>query len=323
MHAGDGVAYVLGLADQGLALVGEPVEKIADAHFVVVIGALDRGNLVVHQQFQFGGARQRAFDPVAHGGDFAADRLPDRHDLFARRFLRLGQPHRHLGDGLGDNAQVLRTAEHMREDIEEGRRHDDGAGEPDHGGNANPRGREQGLQLTGVEIGGGEAAGGPDQGADAGENIGHARRAVVQGLQYPPELGAVVIGGAPRRRSVGHFRRLIEQLAGRGCLDLGAGALVGGGSHCCAAALALSGGERFLNGVQGGIFRRIRGFLGNVRHSVVASPLRRTIAARSVALHRRCARSAKSPQRPRSPQALSIMPARYPIGLALRKKPRW
>ncbi len=203
MDAGDGVAHVLGLADQGLALIGEPVEKIADAHFVVVVGALDRGDFVVHQRFQFGRARQRALDPVAHGGDFAADGLSDRHDLLARGVLRLGQPHRHLGDGLGDQAQVVRAAEHVREHIEEDHRHDDGAGEPDHGGNADPRGREQGLQLAGVKIGGGEAAGGPDEGAGAGEDIGHARRAVVQGLQYPPELGAVVIGGAARRRVVG------------------------------------------------------------------------------------------------------------------------
>ena len=50
---------------------------------------------------------------------------------------------------------------------------DDGAGEPDHGGKADARGREQCLQFAAVEIGGGEAAGGPDEGGDAGDDIGH------------------------------------------------------------------------------------------------------------------------------------------------------
>ena len=85
MHAGDGVAHLLGLADQRLALVGQFAEQVADAHFVVVIGALERGDFVVHQRFQLGGARQRALDAVAHGGDFAADGLADRDDLTRAR----------------------------------------------------------------------------------------------------------------------------------------------------------------------------------------------------------------------------------------------
>ena len=84
MDAGDGVAHVLGLIDQRLALVGQLAEQVADAHFVVVIGALERGDFVVHQRFQLGRARERAFDAVAHGGDFAADGLADRHDRLAR-----------------------------------------------------------------------------------------------------------------------------------------------------------------------------------------------------------------------------------------------
>ncbi len=136
----DGVAHVLGLVDQGLALVGELAEQVADAHFVVVIGALERGDFVVHQRFQLGRARERALDAVAHGGDFAADGLADRHDLFARGGLRLRQPHRHLGHGLGDQAQVLRTAEHEGEHEEEDHRHGDGADEADPGGKAAARG---------------------------------------------------------------------------------------------------------------------------------------------------------------------------------------
>ena len=127
VHAGDGVAHVLGLADQILALAGQFAEQVADAHFVVVIGALERGDFVVHQRFQLGRAGERALDPVAHGGDLAADGLADRHDLLARDCFRLRQPHRHLGHGLGDQAQVLRAAEHEGEHVEEDHRDGDGA----------------------------------------------------------------------------------------------------------------------------------------------------------------------------------------------------
>ena len=77
MHAGDGVAHLLGLADQGVALMRERLEQAADADFVVVVGALQRGHFVGDQGFEFGGARERPLDAVAHGGDFAADRLAD------------------------------------------------------------------------------------------------------------------------------------------------------------------------------------------------------------------------------------------------------
>ena len=56
-----------------------------------------------------------------------------------------------------------------------------------------------GLQFAAVEIGGGEAAGGPDEGGDAGDDIGQARRAAAQGLQDLADAGAVVIGGAARQ----------------------------------------------------------------------------------------------------------------------------
>ena len=136
MHAGNGVAHLFGLADQGLALIGQFAEQIADAHFVVVIGALERGDFVVHQRFQLGGAGQRALDAVAHGGDFAADGLADRDDRLARGGLRLGQAHGDFRHGFGDQAHVLRAAEHVGDHVEEDHRHDDGAGDADQRGNA-------------------------------------------------------------------------------------------------------------------------------------------------------------------------------------------
>ena len=187
VDAGDGVAHVLGLVDQSLALVGELAEQIADAHFVVVVGALERGDFVVHQRFQLGGAGERALDAVAHGGDFAADGVADGHDLLARGGLRLGQPHRHLGHGLGDQAQVLRAAQHVGDRVEENHRHDDGGDEPDNDGDGAARGGEQCLQFAAIEESGGKRAGGPENGGGAGHDIGHAGGPALRRLQHLAE----------------------------------------------------------------------------------------------------------------------------------------
>ena len=134
VHAGDGITHVLGLADQVLALAGQFAEQVADAHFIVVIGALERGDFVVHQRFELGRAGERALDPVAHGGHLAADGLADGDDLLARGAYRLRQPHRHLGHGLGGQAQVLRAAKHEGEHVEEDHGDDDGADHADDSG---------------------------------------------------------------------------------------------------------------------------------------------------------------------------------------------
>ena len=91
MHAGDGVAHLLGLADQGVALMRERLEQAADADFVVVVGALERGHFVGDQRLELGGARERALDAVAHGGDLAADGLADGDDRTRGRPLRARQ----------------------------------------------------------------------------------------------------------------------------------------------------------------------------------------------------------------------------------------
>ena len=94
VDAGDGVAHLLGLIDQSFALIAQLGEQVADADFVIVVGALERGHFIVDQRFQLGCARKRAFDAVAHGGNFAADGLADGHDRLARNGLRLRKPHR-------------------------------------------------------------------------------------------------------------------------------------------------------------------------------------------------------------------------------------
>src|SRR6185503_9392099 len=46
MYAGDGIAHLFGLADQSVALMRQRFEQAADADFVVVVGALERGYFV-------------------------------------------------------------------------------------------------------------------------------------------------------------------------------------------------------------------------------------------------------------------------------------
>ena len=247
MHAADGVAHLFGLIDQGLALVGQLADQIADAHFVIVIGALERGHFVVHQRFQLGGTRKRALDAVAHGGDFAADGLADRHDRLARHRFRLRQPHRHLGHGFGDQPQLLRAAEHVGEHEEEDDRDRERGGKGGERGKAGARTCKGALQLGAEQQGAGQPAGDPDGGRDAGDHIGQAGRLAVQRLQDRADRGAVVIGGAARRAFGGLLVR--EEVGGDGrCLAL-----------LAQAERLLDGGERLFGGVLG-LLRNIRHF---------------------------------------------------------------
>ena len=127
VHAVDGIADLLGLADQGIALAAEVLQQRANTHFVVVVGVFERGHLVGDQRFELGGACERALDAVAHGGHLAPDRLADGDDRLARHGLGLGQPHRDLGHRLRDQPQFLRAHGHVRERVEE-----DDRGEVDH-----------------------------------------------------------------------------------------------------------------------------------------------------------------------------------------------
>ena len=131
VDVGDGVAHLLGLADQRLALLGEAVEQIADAHLVVVVGALERRHLAVDQRLELGRAGERPLDAVAHRRDLAADRLADGDDRVPRHGVGLGEAQRRLGHRLRDRPQLLRALEHVGEHIEEDHRRADRGGEAD------------------------------------------------------------------------------------------------------------------------------------------------------------------------------------------------
>ena len=125
LHAGNGAADLLGLADQVVALMGDVLQQRANAHLVVAVGALERRDFVGDQGFEFAGARDRAFDAVAHRRDFAADRLADRHHGIAGRALGLREADRDLRHRLRDHAQFLAAPGQAGEEIEQQHRRDE------------------------------------------------------------------------------------------------------------------------------------------------------------------------------------------------------
>ncbi len=119
LHAGDGAAHLFGLADQVVALMGDVLQQRADAHFVVGIGALERCDFVGNQGFQLAGTRDRALDAVAHGGDFAADRLSHGDHGVAGGAFGLREADRDLRHRLSDHAHFLAAPGKARKEIEQ------------------------------------------------------------------------------------------------------------------------------------------------------------------------------------------------------------
>ena len=200
LHAGDGAADLLGLADQVVALMGDVLQQRADAHLVVAIGALERRDLVGNQGFEFAGARNRAFDAVAHGRDFAADRLADGHHRVAGGALGLGKADCNLRHRLRDHPKLLAAPGKARQEIEQQYRREEQCRQAgQHQGAAAAltdrrlqRGKEADRQQGCAEN--------PDAGKKRGEGIDVAgRAALLNRLQNLTDGFAVVIGGAAAR----------------------------------------------------------------------------------------------------------------------------
>ncbi len=174
-------------------------KQVADADFVVVVGALERRDFVVHQRFKFGGARQRALDAVAHRGDFAADGLADIDDGVLGGGFRLGEPHRDFRHGLRDEAQIMGAADGVGEGEEKRDRNDDSEQEARDG-----RWPKFGLRRVGENFGlvdqqEGSGGGDPKRGQNGRSGIGRLGRAALERLEDLADGGAVVVGGAAHR----------------------------------------------------------------------------------------------------------------------------
>ena len=107
VRAADRLPHALGVLHDRLALGDKLVDQAADAELVVGVGALERGDLVVHQHFELARPRERPLDAVAHGRHFAADRLADGDDRFLGDVLRLGEAERHFRHGARHHAHFL------------------------------------------------------------------------------------------------------------------------------------------------------------------------------------------------------------------------
>ena len=154
LHAGDGAANLLGLADQIVALMGDVLQQRADAHFVVGIGALERGDFVGDQRFEFAGARDRAFDAVAHRRDLAADRLADGHHRVGGRAFGLGEADRDLRHRLRDHPHFLAAPGEAGEEIEQQHRREEQrrkAAEHQHAAALADRGLQRGQEADGQQ----------------------------------------------------------------------------------------------------------------------------------------------------------------------------
>ncbi len=198
LHAGDGAADLLGLADQVVALMRDVLEQGADAHFVVGIGTLERRDLVGDQRFELTGARNRALDAVAHRSDLAADGLADGDHGIRGRAFRLREADRDLRHRLRDLAHLLAAPHEAGEEIEQHDRreeHRDQAGDRQHAAALAHGGPDRGQEADRQRGAGDE----PDHREDGRAGIDVAGRAAgLQRLQQLADGLAVVIGGTAR-----------------------------------------------------------------------------------------------------------------------------
>src|SRR6202167_1163597 len=93
-----GVTNACSAGHDRLALIGHFGDEQADFALVVGIGALKRRHLRSYARLELRGARQSAFDPIAHRREFATDGLGHVRDMIAGHGLRIGQTHSDLGD---------------------------------------------------------------------------------------------------------------------------------------------------------------------------------------------------------------------------------
>ena len=226
LHAGDGAANLLGLSDQVVALMGDVLQQRTDSHLVVAVGTLQRGDFVGHQGFEFAGTRDRPFDAVAHGGDFAADRLADGDHGIGGGTLGLRKADRDLRHRLRDQAQFLAAPGQAGEEIDQQHRRNEQRGQAgQHQGAAGAladRVLQRGQEADGQKDG----ADNPDAGKQGGKRVDVAGRAAfLDRLQDLADGFAVIIGGAAARARL--FDRLEHRPVVAACHGVEAGLVIG------------------------------------------------------------------------------------------------
>ncbi len=196
MGTGDGLAHAFGVHDDRLALADQFVDQGADLQFVVVVGAFQRRHFIMDKDFQLAGARDRPFDAVAHGGDFAADGLANAEDAFLGHVFRLGQTQGDFRHAPGNDAHFLRAPDHHGHDEEEDdgdddaddgqdhfRRADQGLGIGQRSDLVGKRGHEEAAAERGPQ--GAEGEGAPER---------RGRGTALQGVDQVADVPAIIVG---------------------------------------------------------------------------------------------------------------------------------
>ena len=203
VRAGNRPAHLVSIREDRLALRGEFIDERAHAAFVLAVGPFEVRHFGADESLELAGARQSALDAVAHGSDFAADRLRQRHHLLGGDRLRLGEAHRHLHHGARGQPHLLCAAR-------EGGRHEEKQKRPDDGEQHQRRARLQQAAVgevgaVGVEIE--DTDKDPGNGGEARHNHRRAARLGLHGAQDLSHGLAIVVCGA----GVGRYRRPILQ----------------------------------------------------------------------------------------------------------------
>ena len=191
-------AGVVGVHDDRFALARQLVDQQSDAAFVFRIGAFEVRHLRAHDDFKLAGARQRPFDPVAHRGGLAADRLRERHDLFGGDGFGFDEADRHLGHGVGDKAHLMRAAGHQSGYEEKDDRRDERRESQNGLGRDQRPVRFENLVLVEIDIE--KPAGGPQRHRGEGHPHDRAVGLDLQRLSQFADGAAVVIGRRKGRR---------------------------------------------------------------------------------------------------------------------------
>ncbi|MBK8458770.1 MAG: hypothetical protein IPL47_17935 [Phyllobacteriaceae bacterium] len=205
------------MRDHRIAFEAQSVDEGANAVLVFGIGAFEFADFALDQGLKLGGARQCAFDALAHRLDFAPYRLSKRGDPFMGVGFRLGQTHRRFGHGACGKPQFLGAANHHGESPDEKQRYDRDNGRQnqtrlgDHivqGANG-----PQAFAIAGIAIPG--AGADPQKGYGGGDPVNRGWRAAVEGSDDGATIAqAIVIGrgaGGRVRRRIGAFRARYRQ----------------------------------------------------------------------------------------------------------------
>ncbi len=175
------------------------LQQGTDAHFVVGIGALERRDFIGDEGFQFARACDRTLNAVAHGCDFAADRLTHGHHRVARSILGLGETDRDLRHQFRDHPQLLAAPGKACQEIKQQHGREKQRGETGQHQRAAAALADRGLQRGKEADGQKSCAQQPDAGKQGGQRVDVAGRAAfLQRLQKLADGFTVVIGGATR-----------------------------------------------------------------------------------------------------------------------------